>query len=188
MIRSATAPLFACFLMLGCDQEMRTQPRHDVYEASSFYPDGASARPLPEGTVPRGGLRDEHLHTGTVGGEYATTFPMPVTRQIIERGRQRYNIACRPCHDGVGNGNGTVVQRGFPRPPSFHTDRLRMRPVGHFFNVITNGWGAMPAHKHIVAPADRWAIISYIRALQFSQNARLEDLSEEERRLLERSP
>ncbi len=120
----------------------------------------------------RGELHDDpHLYTGRVNGALVTTFPFPVSREVLERGRDRYNIFCAPCHDRVGNGNGMIVRRGFRAPPSFHIDRLRQAPVGHYFDVITNGFGAMPDYAAQIPAHDRWAVIAYIRALQLSQRA-----------------
>jgi len=161
---------------------MHIQPRYDSLDPSTFFDDGRSARPAVPGTVARGNLRvDAHLYTGKVDGVVVNTFPFPITRQVLERGRERYNIYCSPCHDYVGTGRGMIVRRGFQPPPSYHNDRLRTAPVGHFFDVITNGFGAMRSYADRVSPQDRWAIIAYIRALQLSQNAALADVPEKER-------
>lgn len=173
-------------LIAGCSQEMAEQPRYEPLEPSMFFTDGRSSRPLVEGTVARGHLRlDELLYTGKVGGELAEMLPFPVTHQLLERGRERYNIYCTPCHDHVGNGQGMIVQRGLRPPPSFHIDRLRQAPIGHFFDVITNGYGAMANYAVEVAPVDRWAVAAYIRALQLSQHAQLAELPETDRRQLQ---
>lgn len=164
---------------------MHDQPRYEPLEGSSFFADQRSARPLVEGTVPRGFLRtDEQLYTGKSGGQPVDTFPFPITKQVLERGRERYNIYCSVCHGRDGTGNGMIVQRGFTHPPSFHIDRLRQAPVGHFFNVMTNGIGAMYSYASRVRPEDRWAIAAYIRALQLSQNATLDDVPPQERQRL----
>ncbi len=161
---------------------MHVQPKYKPLEPSSFFDDGRSARPVVPGTVARGHLRiDEHLYAGKVNGVLVDTFPFPITRPVLERGRQRYNIFCSPCHDEAGTGRGMIVQRGFQQPPSYHIDRLRQAPVGHFFDVITNGFGAMYSYAARVSPEDRWAIVAYIRALQLSQQATLDDLPESER-------
>jgi mono/diheme cytochrome c family protein len=140
---------------------------------------------LVEGTVARGQLRtDEHLHTGKVGGKLADTFPFPVTRAVLARGQERFNINCSPCHDRVGYGQGMIVRRGYRAPPSYHIDRLREAPVGHFFQVMTNGFGVMPSYAQQVRAEDRWAIVAYIRALQLSQHATLADVPEEQRQQL----
>ncbi|HWP46715.1 MAG TPA: cytochrome c [Candidatus Limnocylindrales bacterium] len=178
--------LFA-FLIVGCRQDMAEQPRYDPFEASTFFADGQSARPLPPGTVARGYLReDTEFYTGKSGKDFTNTFPFPVTWTVLERGQERYNIFCSPCHDRTGSGNGMIVRRGYTPPPSFHQDRLREAPVGYFFDVITNGFGAMPDYATQIPPRDRWAIIAYIRALQLSQHARLEDIPAEERAKLSR--
>ena len=167
-------------------QAMFDQPRYEPLEASAFFKDGRSARPQVRGTVARGQLRaDQHLYTGKIGDELVTIFPFPVTMDVIKRGRERYDIFCTPCHDRAGTGQGMVVKRGFKPPPSFHIDRLREEPVGHFYDVMTSGYGTMSSYASRVPPADRWAIVSYIRALQLSQNAGIEDLPEAERGRLE---
>lgn len=175
-------------LVLGagaCRQDMHNQPRYKPLGGSAFFEDGRASRPLVEGTVPRGYARtDAHFYTGKVNGRLVETFPFPITRQILERGRERYDIFCAPCHGRDGYGEGMIVQRGFRQPPSFHTDRLRRAPVGHFFDVITNGFGTMYSYASRIPPEDRWAIIAYIRALQLSQNATLEDVPPAERRRL----
>jgi hypothetical protein len=176
-------------LIVGCSQEMAEQPRYEPLEPSTFFADGRSARPLVEGTVARGRLRlDELFYTGKVGGELAEVLPFPVTRDLLARGQERYNIYCTPCHDHVGNGQGMIVQRGLRPPPSLHIERLRQAPIGHFFDVITNGYGAMASYAVEVAPADRWAIAAYIRALQLSQHAEVAELTDIDRRRLEDLP
>jgi mono/diheme cytochrome c family protein len=172
--------------LTGCTQEMAEQPRYDPLEPSAFFEDGRSARHLVPGTVARGYAHlDEHLYSGSVRGEPAETLPFPLTRQLLARGQERYDIYCSPCHDRVGNGQGMIVRRGFSPPPSLHDERLRRAPIGHFFIVMTDGFGTMPDYAAQVPPHDRWAIAAYIRALQLSQHATLADLSEEERRRLE---
>src|SRR5262245_24386055 len=169
---------------------MADQPRYEPLEESSFFPDHRSARPLPIGVIARGFLdEDELLYTGRVNGQLATTFPFEISAAVLARGRERYNIFCSPCHDYVGSGNGMAVRRGFRRgPPSFHTDRLREAPPGHFFDVISNGFGAMNDYAAQIKPRDRWAIIAYVRALQFSQNVNIKDLPAPDRQVLERLP
>jgi hypothetical protein len=172
-------------LLAGCRQDMHDQPRYEPLEPSTFFADGRSSRPLVEGTVARGYLRlDELLNTGKVNGELSETLPFAVTRELLQRGQERYNIYCTPCHDHVGNGQGMIVQRGLRPPPAFHIERLRAAPIGHFFDVITNGYGAMTNYAAEVAAADRWAIAAYIRALQLSQHAEVAELSEADRQLL----
>jgi len=164
---------------------MYDQPKIDPLEASVFFADGLSARqPIP-GTVARGQLRlDPHLYQGKVNGELATTLPYEITQKFIERGQERFNIFCAPCHDRTGRGNGMIVQRGFKAPPSMHEQRLRDVPIGHFFDVMTNGFGVMYSYASRIPVKDRWAIAAYIRALQFSQNAHLDHLSAEDRNQL----
>jgi mono/diheme cytochrome c family protein len=161
-----------CFVFAGCRQEMHDQPRHKPLHASSFFNDGMSARPLLTGTVPRGFLHtNDAFYEGLVGTNLVEKIPVAVTTQLLERGRERYNIYCSVCHDLNGEGNGMVVQRGFPRPPSFHIERLRAAPAGHFYRVITHGYGVMYPYRSRVTPEDRWAITAYIRALQLSRGA-----------------
>jgi mono/diheme cytochrome c family protein len=173
--------------LAACRQDMHDAPRYEPLEASAFFADGRSARPLVEHTVARGTLReDELLYTGRIGGELADEFPMPVTAAMMARGRERFNVFCSPCHGRTGMGNGMVVQRGFRAPPSFHEERLRMAPVGHFFDVMTNGFGAMQDYASQLPVADRWAIAAYIRALQLSQRATLADVPPDRRADLDR--
>ncbi|CAN5490273.1 cytochrome c [soil metagenome] len=183
----ALAALLALALLLSsCGRNMYDQPKKDTYEPSSFFEDGASARPLVEGTVARGfDLEDEHRFLGTVDGQQAETFPYLVDRRTLERGQERYTIFCAQCHGILGDGNGVVVQRGFPQPQTYHSDRLRQAPVGYFFNVISNGFGRMYPYGDRVNPDDRWAITAYIRALQVSQSADLDDLAPGDRERLE---
>jgi mono/diheme cytochrome c family protein len=161
---------------------MHDNPRAEPLEASRFYADGSSARPLVEGTVARGHLNDdEFLHTGKIGGAPVTEFPFAITRAELDRGENRFNIYCAPCHGRLGDGRGMVVQRGFRQPPSFHIDRLRQAPPGYVFDVITNGFGVMPDYRAQVTVEDRWAIVAYLKALQLSQNATVADVPEAER-------
>jgi len=164
---------------------MQVQPRYNPLDPSTFFDDGRSARPEVPGTVAHGHLRtDELMFTGKLNGKLADAFPFPVTRQVLERGRERYNIYCSPCHDYTGSGQGMVVQRGFPPPPSYHIERLVKAPAGHFFEVMTNGYGAMYSYASRLTPEDRWAVVAYIRALQLSQHATLADVPPEERKHL----
>lgn len=171
---------FALCAAIGCNTgDMRDQPRYDPLEHSDLFADGRSARPLVEGTVARGHLRiDHHFFEGRQDGELVTTFPQPVTTQMLLRGRERFNIFCTACHGEVGFGDGMAVQRGYPRPPSFHTDDLRARSLGHLYDVITNGYGRMMDYRDQIPPADRWAIVAYIRALQKSQHVRRDELTD----------
>jgi mono/diheme cytochrome c family protein len=179
----------ACVLLAGCRQDMHDAPRLDPLESSTFFADGRASRQLVANTVPRGHLRDdEHLFTGKVNGQLAAEFPMPVTAQVMARGRERFEIFCAPCHGRSGEGNGMIVQRGFRKPPSYHEQRLRDQPVGYFFDVMTNGFGAMQDYSAQVPVADRWAIAAYIRAIQLSHNARVEDVPADRRGELDQAP
>ncbi len=179
-------------LLVGCEHpadnelfKMDDFGRLTPMEPSEVFADGTSARHPVEGTVARGDLRlDPHLFTGKIDGKNAETFPFPITRARLERGRQQYQINCAHCHNDTGDGDGMIVRRGFTRPPSYHEDRLRTAPVGHFYDVITNGWGAMYSHNDKVSVEDRWAIAAYIRVLQFSQNADMNALSPEDQNQL----
>ena len=176
------------FLLAGCRQPMANQPKYQPLEASSFFVDGRSARPVPAGTVARGHLNeDSALQTGKINGEFVDTLPIPMTRVMLERGRQRYDIYCSPCHGKTGDGQGLVVVRGFQRgPASFHIDRLRAERIGYFFDVATNGFGAMQDYAAQTTVEDRWAIVAYVRALQLSQKASIDDVPAAERTTLER--
>ena len=165
---------------------MHDQPRYEAFEATDFFKDGLSARPPVAGTVARGQLNDdEHLYTGKVGGALARSYPMPITRPFLDRGRERFDIYCTPCHGRLGLGDGMIVQRGFKKPTSMHDERLRQEPPGYFFDVMTNGFGAMASYAAQVRPEDRWAIAAYIRVLQLSQNASIDDVPAPQRRVLE---
>jgi hypothetical protein len=173
----------------ACRQDMHDAPRYEPLEASTFFTDGRSARLFVANTVARGTLyEDTHLYEGKIDGQLADTFPMPVTTDVMERGRERFNVFCAPCHGRTGQGNGVVVQRGFRAPPSYHEDRLRNAPVGYFFDVMTHGFGAMSDYASQVPVPDRWAIAAYIRALQFSQNASVDDVPADRRADLDRPP
>ncbi|EEF61946.1 conserved hypothetical protein [Pedosphaera parvula Ellin514] len=173
-------------LLCGCRHEMYDQPKSDPLEKSDFFKNGAASRPLVSGTVARGHLEaDQAFYRGMIGTNLVTEFPMPITKQVLERGRERYEIYCSVCHARTGDGNGMIPQRGFPVPPSYHIDRLRDAPVGHFYDVITRGYGVMYSYASRVEPADRWAIAAYIRALQLSHNSRLENVPPADRAKLE---
>jgi mono/diheme cytochrome c family protein len=151
---------------------MHNQPKYKPLRASDFFRDRSSARPLVEGTVSRGSLQeDEAFFTGKVGSVPVAELPFPVDQAVLDRGQQRYNIYCTPCHDATGSGRGMVVQRGYRPPPSFHDERLRSAAPGHFFDVMSNGFGAMPDYRAQIAPRDRWAVVAYIRALQLATRA-----------------
>jgi mono/diheme cytochrome c family protein len=165
---------------------MHNQAKYKTLAESDLFADGLSARPLPAHTVARGFLRDTPFDTGLgADGRPLAAFPLPVTRDLLARGEQRFNIFCSPCHDRTGSGRGMIVQRGYKKPPSYHIDRLRSSPVGYFYSVITEGFGVMPSYASQIPPGDRWAIVAYVRALQLAQNARLADLSADERRRLD---
>jgi mono/diheme cytochrome c family protein len=168
---------------------MHDQPKYVPLRQSAFFNDERSARPLVEGTVARGQLHeDELMYTGKVKGEDATLFPMRVDAAVMARGQQRFNIYCSPCHGRTGQGDGMIVRRGYRRPPSMHQDRLRSAPPGHFFDVITNGFGGMYDYGDRIEVNDRWAITAYLRALQLSQNAKLDDVPAGERERLQANP
>jgi mono/diheme cytochrome c family protein len=173
-------------MIAGCRQDMHDQPKYIPMRESAFFSDAQSARPLVAGTVARGHLNDDALlYTGKQGNVDATVFPFAVTEQVMARGQERFNIYCSPCHGRTGLGDGMVVRRGYRRPPSFADDRLMQAPVGHFFDVITNGFGAMPDYAAQVPAADRWAIAAYIRALQLSAHATLTDVPAGDRQRLD---
>ncbi|GAB2783464.1 cytochrome c [Halomonas shantousis] len=180
-MRLGPAPLWGmallALLLAACDQQQMTdQPKYETYEAAPTWPDDQAARHPVAGTV----ARDESIDTSV-----PEELPMPLTQPLLQRGQERFNIYCSPCHSRVGDGQGMIVQRGFPAPPSFHTDRLRNAPLRHFYDVITDGYGVMYSYADRVAPQDRWAIAAYIKALQLSQYARPEDLTPVQRRELE---
>jgi hypothetical protein len=174
--------LIAAVLATGafgaCRLDMHVQPRENPLSRSDFYADQRSERSPVEGTVARDDLRaDTYFYTGKVGNNPGDVMPFPVTKQVLERGRERFNIFCAPCHSRLGDGNGFVPSRGFARkPPSFHIARLEKAPVGYFYDVITNGFGIMPDYASQIPPQDRWDIIAYVRALQLSQNATTADV------------
>jgi mono/diheme cytochrome c family protein len=180
--------ILAMSVALGaCRQDMHDAPRYEALEASTFFDNGGSARTLVANTVPRGYLReDELLNTGKLAGQFTTTFPMAVTADVMARGQERYNVFCSPCHGRTGVGNGMIVQRGFRQPPSYGEQRLRDAPAGYFFDVMTNGFGAMQDYAAQVPVADRWAIAAYIRALQLSMNATVADVPADRRSDLDR--
>jgi cytochrome c5 len=179
--RFVTARSALCVLILfalgACQQKMANQPRYDPLEASSFFEDGMSARPRLDGTVARGELStNPFFDTGKVNGQVADGFPMAVTAELVDRGQGRYDIYCAPCHGRVGDGAGMIPARGLRRPTSFHSETLRAATTGHYFDVMTNGFGAMPPYRTMISAQDRWAIVAYIRALQLSQNAAVGDI------------
>jgi mono/diheme cytochrome c family protein len=166
----------------GCRQDMHDQPKYKPYRRTDFFGDARSERPLVEDTVARGQLRvDAAYFTGKQGQTPIEAVPVALTPALMARGQERFGIYCTPCHGQTGRGDGMVVQRGYRRPPSFHIDRLRNEKDGYFFDVVTSGFGAMPDYSAQVPVADRWAIVAYIRALQLSENARMDDVPPEHR-------
>ncbi|MBI4851148.1 MAG: cytochrome c [Acidobacteria bacterium] len=165
------------FLFNACRQDMADQPSYRPLQPSNFFADGQASRPLVQGTVARGQLRDDvHLYTGKKEGQLVTTFPFTVDKTVVKRGQERFNIYCAPCHGQTGSGNGMIVQRGFKKAASYYDKEVREKSVGHYFDVITNGFGAMAGYSAQVNVRDRWAIIAYIRALQESQSGNVEPL------------
>jgi hypothetical protein len=165
----------ACALLLaGCSlkQDMALQPKNRPLSPSDFFTDGRSERPLVENTVARGSVADDALFVA----KDSNGFPLPVTQELLERGEGRYKIFCTPCHGLQGDGNGMVSMRGMKHPPTFHDNRLRQSPNGYFYDVITNGFGAMYGYSAQIPPPDRWAIVAYVRALQLSRNAKVAEL------------
>jgi mono/diheme cytochrome c family protein len=205
-----TTVLTALAIFGGCDRlDMYDQPRYKPLAESNFFADGLSARPRVEGTVARGELRDdEPLYTGKEADKlisrvpeavyrtvhdrnprrfdqpFEKTEPAELRRALMTRGRERFDIHCSVCHGRTGDGDGMIVRRGFRKPPSLHITRLRNSPAGHFFEVVTNGFGAMPSYANRIEVPDRWAIVAYVRALQFSRNGRFVDVPDDQRHVL----
>lgn len=163
--------LAVCAIFLpACRQQMASQHSYRPLQESAFFSDGQASRPLVPGTIARGQLRDDtHLYLGKKDGAFIDTFPFPIDKDVVKRGQERFTIYCSACHDQLGTGNGMIVQRGFRRPPSYYSERLKKAPVGYYYDVITNGFGSMAGYSAQVNVRDRWAIIAYIRALQESQ-------------------
>jgi len=166
--RSIFAGILMPLFLSGCGRDMADQPKYEPLESAGFFPDDQSARPLVEGTVARDAVLEPRPERS----------PLPVTEAVLNRGRERYDIYCAPCHGRTGDGEGMIPERGFPRPPSYHSERLRNAPDRHYYDVITEGFGVMFSYANRVAPEDRWAIAAYIRALQLSQNATREDVQD----------
>ncbi len=178
----------AALVAAGCRQDMHDTPRYEAYEASATFADGRASRGAPTGTVARGWLReDEALYTGKVAGELVDQFPFAIAHADLMRGQQRFNIYCTPCHGKLGDGHGMVVQRGLRQAASYHQDRLREEKAGYFFDVITNGFGAMQGYAEQVPVRDRWLIVAYVRALQLSQHASVNDVPADKRGELDAS-
>ena len=168
---------------------MHNQPKAIPLRESMFFKDGSSARPLVDDTVARGTLQDDDaFFTGKTNGVAVDALPFALTGAVLDRGEQRYNIYCSPCHDVTGSGRGMIVRRGYKQPPSYHIDRLRQAPIGHFYDVMTNGFGAMPDYRAQISPRDRWAIAAYVRALQLSQHGSIADVPQEDRQKLSQPP
>ena len=177
-----------CFVSIfaACRPDMANQPKAKPLSPSNFFSNGTSARQPPAHAVARGEARDNAaLYSGLTNGTYITQLPVELTPELLRRGRERYDAMCAECHDRTGSGNGMVVRRGFPQPPSFQVDRLRNAPIGHFYDVITNGYGVMYSYSTRVEPEDRWAIAAYIRALQLSHHAEPSDVDPADRAKLE---
>ena len=169
--------VFCLLTVAGCRQDMHNQPKFKPLRPTTLFADGSSARPTVEGTVARGTLEeDETFFTGKTGAATVKELPFQITEADLNRGQERYNIYCAPCHDGAGTGKGMIVRRGYRQPPSFHEQRLKDADVGHFFDVMTNGFGAMPDYKVQIAPRDRWRVAAYLRALQASHAATAADV------------
>ena len=179
----------ATLLVAGCRQDMHDAPSYKALRGSDFFADGRSARNLVPGTVARGWLRDdEALYTGKVAGQVVEQFPFEIGHAELQRGQQRFNIYCTPCHGQLGDGNGMVVQRGLRQAASYHQERLRAEKAGYFFDVITNGFGVMQGYAEQIPVRDRWLIVAYVRALQLSQHATVDDVPADKRAELDAAP
>ncbi len=174
---SLVGSLSAIAFLAGCRQDMHNQPKFIPQRGTTFYADGRSVRPQVENTVARGQLHaDTYLYTGMIGGKEGDMMPFPVTDRVMERGQERYNLYCTPCHSRVGNGKGMIVQRGYKQAADYHDAKRMAQPIGHYFNVMSHGYGAMPDYAAQLTVPDRWAVAAYIRALQLSQAAKLSDV------------
>ncbi|MFM8536420.1 MAG: c-type cytochrome [Acidimicrobiia bacterium] len=184
--KSLLAIVASTAILAGCRQDMHDAPRYEAFEASSTFADNRASRTAPAGTVARGWLRDdEALYTGKLAGQAVNEFPFAIGREELARGQQRYNIYCTPCHGKLGDGNGMVVQRGLRQAASYHQDRLREEKLGYFYDVITNGFGAMQGYAEQIPVRDRWLIVAYVRALQLSQHASVNDVPADQRAALD---
>jgi len=173
---AASVALLATLTLAGCRQDMHDQPKFIPQRGTQFFADGRSVRPQVENTVARGQLRENsYFYTGMMNGKEGDAMPFPVSQQVLERGQERFNVYCTPCHSRVGNGEGMIVMRGYRPAGNFHTARMMSAPLGHFFYVMTNGYGAMPEYASQIPTQDRWAIVAYIKALQLSQHAQESD-------------
>lgn len=181
--------VMAVVVLASCRQDMHDAPRYEAFEASSTFADKRASRTPPAGTVARGWLRDDDaLYTGKIAGQTVDQYPFPIGREELVRGQQRFNIYCTPCHGRLGDGNGMVVQRGLRQAASYHQDRLRDEKLGYFYDVITNGFGAMQGYAEQIPVRDRWLIVAYVRTLQLSQHASVNDVPADRRGALDAGP
>lgn len=185
-IKGIISASVSAMLLVACRQDMHDQPKYKPLAVSAFFADGRSARPIPEGTIARGELNDtDSAHTGTAGNGFVDVVAVPVTESLLRRGQERYDIFCSPCHDRMGTGNGMIAQRGFKIPADLNSDRVRNSPPGYLFQVISNGYQAMPDYKDQIPVPDRWAIVAYVRALELSRHSTLQDVPPQFRAPLE---
>jgi mono/diheme cytochrome c family protein len=183
------AILASTVLVAGCRQDMHDAPRYEAFEANSTFADNRASRTAPTGTVARGWLRDdEALYTGKLAGQTVDEFPFAIGRAELLRGQERFNIYCTPCHGKLGDGNGMVVSRGLRQAASYHQDRLRQEKLGYFYDVITNGFGAMQGYAEQIPVRDRWLIVAYVRTLQLSQHASVNEVPADQRGALDAAP
>jgi hypothetical protein len=188
-IKGVISASIGAMLLVACRQDMHDQPKHKPLAVSTFFADGRSARPVPYGTIARDELNDtDAAHTGAFGNGFVDALPMPVTEALLRRGQERYDIFCGPCHDRMGTGKGMIAQRGFKTPADLNSDRVRNSPPGYLFQVITNGYQAMPDYKERSPVADRWAIVAYLRALELSRRSTMQDVPVQFRAQLEAQP
>jgi len=182
----ATA-LLSLFALTACRQDMQDQPKFIPLRPTTFFADGRSERPLIDGTVARGHLNDDVAFYTGMGpdGKPVDTFPFPITKDVMARGQQRFDVYCAPCHDRTGDGNGMIVRRGYKKPPAYWSPEVMARSNGFIYDVITRGFGAMPDYAAQIPPRDRWAIVAYVRALQASETATINDVPPEERPKME---
>lgn len=186
-LRTLGLAVLVAVSVAACRQDMHDAPKYEPLERSAFFKDGRASRQLLPGTIARGRLKEDVLlHGGRDGDAISERYPFPVTAGVLERGRERFNIYCSPCHSRTGDGTGMIVQRGYKQPPSYHDPRLRVMAPGYFVQVMTNGFGVMPSYSLQVQPEDRWAIAAYIKALQLSRTVSVGDLTAEERTRLEK--
>ena len=183
---AALAGFGALLVVAGCRRDMQDQPKYKPLQASRFFVDGRASRPLPGGAIAIDELNEvDSVHTGAVHGQFLAQIPIPVNKALLERGQERYNIFCSPCHGYLGDGNGMIARRGFKWPANLQSDRLRAAPPGYVFQVISNGYGAMMDYSAQIHVNDRWAIVAYLHALQLSQRATLNDVPQPRRSELE---